>query len=100
MKKQDNGGEITAVILGSWQLFNKNLEQCEGRANDIFGVKPVPSVQLAQRHLSPACSNRSKRLTVSLRSKRHRRGRFKIQENSDAVGRFHVSAIPETSKMF
>jgi len=33
-KKQDNAGEITAVILGSWQLFNKNLEQREGRAND------------------------------------------------------------------
>jgi len=26
-KKQDNAGEITAVIVGSWQLFNKNLAQ-------------------------------------------------------------------------
>jgi hypothetical protein len=36
-KKQDNAGEITAVILGSWRLFNEELEQREGRANDIFG---------------------------------------------------------------
>jgi hypothetical protein len=28
--------------LGSGQLFNKNLEQREGRANNIFGIKPVP----------------------------------------------------------
>jgi hypothetical protein len=35
-------GEITAVIMGSWQLFNKNLEQREGRANDR--ISSLPSI--------------------------------------------------------
>jgi len=35
--------------MGSWQLFNKNLEQREGRAKDIFGLKPAPIVPDVQR---------------------------------------------------
>jgi hypothetical protein len=35
--------------MGSWQLFNKNLEQREGRAKDIFGLKPAPIVPNVQR---------------------------------------------------
>jgi hypothetical protein len=46
--KQDNAGEITALIVGSWRLFNENIEQCEGRAKDIFGVKTVPIVPAVQ----------------------------------------------------
>jgi hypothetical protein len=30
-------GENTALIMGSWQLFNKNLGQREERANDLSG---------------------------------------------------------------